>query len=267
MARSVTDGLALKVVNVLVFAFFFGTNLYSVLSPGSPTKTTYITPAQYGFYVWTLIDLLLLGTVIFQFFDAGYEPVVEGVGWRFAIIGLLNGIWSTLFHHGHYVIGFIFTLLLALAVSTVYWELKVRHPPKTTASAIFVHLPFSLWHAYSVFLIVLTAFAAFSKDKHHQHASLATRVLAIIALAFLGSTSVAYAFHSSRGDVAGAAVIAFELSAIFVNQTHPKTIHWVALAAFIVSLLAIVKAVFYTARNPSLVGDDGERAPLIAGSD
>jgi len=240
--------------------------LYSVLYPGSPSKITYLTPAQYGFYVWSLIDLLLLGTVIFQFFDAGYEPVIEGVGWRFAIIGILNGVWSTLFHRGHYVVGFVFTLLLALAVSTVYWELKVRHPPKTNSAAIFVHLPFSLWHAYSVFLVVLTAFTAFSKDKHSQHATIAPKVVGILALVFLASTSVSYAFHSRKGDIAGAAVIAWELLAIYVNQPHPKLIHWFALAGFIVSLLAIVKAVFYTARSPALT-DDGERAPLIAGSD
>jgi hypothetical protein len=50
------------------------------------------------------------------------------------------------------------------------------------------------------------------------------------------------------------------------DQPHPRLIHWFALAGFIVSLLAIVKALFYTARNPSLVSDDGERAPLIAGN-
>ena len=71
---------------------------------GAPTKTSYLTPATYSFYVWTLIDLLLLGTVILQFFDAGFEPIIEGIGFRFAIIGVLNGIWVSLFHHGHYIV-------------------------------------------------------------------------------------------------------------------------------------------------------------------
>jgi hypothetical protein len=51
-----------------------------------------------------------------------------------------------------------------------------------------------------------------------------------------------------------------------LDQPHPKVIHWFALTGFIISLLAILKAAFFTARSPSLA-DDGERAPLIAGSD
>lgn len=265
--HSVTERLPLKVVNVLVFIFFFGSNLYSVLYPGAPTKTSYLTPATYSFYVWTLIDLLLLGTVILQFFDAGFEPIIEGIGFRFAIIGVLNGIWVSLFHHGHYIVGFVFVVLLSLAVSTVYWDMKNRFPPKNHLSAIFVSLPFSLWHAYSIFLVVLTGFTAFSKDKHTHDAGIATKLIGVIAICFLASTSVGYAFHSSKGDIAGAAVIAWELLAIYINQPHPKVIKWFALASFIISLLAIVKTAFYTARSPSLIDDGGERAPLIAGSD
>jgi len=252
-------------VNILTWIFFFGSNVYTAVSPGAAPKTSYLTPAAWAFYVWTLINALLAGMLVLQFFDAGFEPVIEGVGWRFLIIGVLNGIWASLFHHGHYILGFVFAILLALAVSTVYWDMKNRFPPKNTTSAIFVSLPFSLWHAYAVFLVVLTGFTAFSKDTSH-HATLATKVVACIALVFLASTAVGYAFHSSRGDIAGAAVIAWMLLAIFSKQHHPRIIHWFALASFIVSLLAIVKAVVFTARNPSLTSDDGERAPLIAGS-
>jgi hypothetical protein len=43
---------------------------------------------------WTLINALLLGFVIFQFTDAGHEPVVDGIGWRFAGVGILNAIFA-----------------------------------------------------------------------------------------------------------------------------------------------------------------------------
>lgn len=131
-----------------------------------------------------------------------------------------------------------------------------------------IHNLTALWHAYSVFLVVLTGFTAFSRDVSH-HPSVATKVVGCLALAFLASTAVGYAFHSSRGDIAGASVIAFELLAIFLNHMHGsgKLLHWFALGSFIVSVLAILKAVVFTARNPGLTGDDGERAPLIAGRD
>merc|ERR1712093_269398 len=152
------------------------------------------------------------------------------------------------------------------ASSSLAFSMESGPPSSTTATTFSASsLPSSLWHAYAVFLVVLTGFTAFSKDTSH-HATLATKVVACIALVFLASTAVGYAFHSSRGDIAGAAVIAWMLLAIFSKQHHPRIIHWFALASFIVSLLAIVKAVVFTARNPSLTSDDGERAPLIAGS-
>lgn len=126
MAHSATERLPLKVLNVvsipytlghcivenlltvldvqLVFIFFFSSGLYSFLAPGAPTKTSYITPAAWGLRVWTVIDLLLLGMVVLQFFDAGFEPVIEGLGFRFLIIAVLNGIFAYLFHHGHYIV-------------------------------------------------------------------------------------------------------------------------------------------------------------------
>lgn len=116
---------------------------------------------------------------------------------------------------------------------------------------------------------------------------------------FLASTSVGYAFNSAKGDIAGAAVvrraliicnrlvvtivqIGWTLLAIFSAQRHPGTIHvrlwrllsrlsphldltqWVALGAFIVSALAVVKALATTFRSGSVL-EDTERAPLISG--
>lgn len=263
MAHTAGERWPLKLVNVLVFVFFFSSSLYSVLTPGGAPKTTYITPAAWGTYVWTLIDILLLGLVVVQFTDAGYEPVIEGLGFRFAIIGVLNAVFVWLNHHNHYIVGFIFSILLAAAVSETYWQLKAKHQPKSGLAAIFVHLPFSLWHAYAVFTMVIAGAQVFGKDALHQKAGLATKIAAVVAIAFLTSTSVGYAFHSGRGDVAGAAVIAFELLAIFTAHRHPAVIHWFALAGFIISTLACLKALFFSARSGSLTDD--ERAPLIAG--
>lgn len=257
------DNLAIKVVNVLVYIFLFGSNLYGSLQPSHASKTTYITPANYAFWIWTLINLLLLGQVILQFFAAGYEVIVERIGWRFAITGLLNAIFAHLWATNHQVWAFVVSLFLASSVSTVYWSLR-NAPPKSGATAIFVHTPWSLWHAWTVVLVIVSGFGAFGRDAAHHHAGIGTRVCVIIALVFLASTSAGYAFNSAKGDIAGAAVIAWTLLAIFSAQRHPATIHWVALGAFIVSLLAVAKAAFTAFRGRSVL-EDNERAPLLSG--
>lgn len=95
----------------MVFALSLGSNVYGVAGPedmyGS-SKTTYITPSYYvscytptkpynrvkadrtqAFYVWSLIHLLLLGTMVYQFTERGKTIVIDSIGWRFVLLGLL----------------------------------------------------------------------------------------------------------------------------------------------------------------------------------
>jgi hypothetical protein len=145
----------------------------------------------------------------------------------------------------------------------VYWDL-VASSLRSKTELVLVHLPFSLLHAYLVFLLVLSAFTAFGVDKADHKAGPITQTLVIVALLLLasfvfsfllfffsdqlviypacvGSTGIGYTLHSDQGDIAGAIVIAIELVGVFARQTDPETIHWVALAAFLATVLAIVK--------------------------
>lgn len=47
------------------------------------------------------------------------------------------------------------------------------------------------------------------------HPGLTVKVLVLVAEAFLGITAVGYAFKSRKGDIAGAAVLAWTLFGIF----------------------------------------------------
>lgn len=267
--------------------FFFGSNLYSALGgpstgyyhvketsvPSTSSNETrltrdpgrYITPSPDTFYVWTVINLLFLGFVIFQFTSAG-DKCVDIIGWRFAGIGILQSIWvhvrppspspttaeqreiPQLYLKHHYVVAFVFAILVALVVSHVYWDLRTKHLESSVNGSnwpdvLFIHLPFSLLHAYLVFLLVLSAFTAFGVDKSHHHAGVATKVLVCLALAFLALTAWGYAFNGEKGDVAGAVVLAVMLGGVWSHQhgRGTKSIHIVALIAFIVSLFAVVK--------------------------
>lgn len=110
----------------------------------------------------SLIDLLLLGYIIYQFVDSSHDAV-HGVGWRLALVGVLNAIYLHVFVTGHYLVAFIFALLVASTVSTVYWSLSAHYPAKDLFDAVFVHLPFSLWHAWSLVTVFISGFAAFTQ--------------------------------------------------------------------------------------------------------
>ncbi|CAD6889559.1 unnamed protein product [Tilletia controversa] len=299
------DSLVLKVVNVLAFIVFTTSNAYSSLAPGQSIggaqKITYITPAPWLFVVWPIIHALLLGALVYQFFPAGYGPVIETIGWRLPILALLTSIYSGFAAAQHSqtinsILAFVTILLVAGLVSHIYRDLRVKHENKNVFDVLFVSLPFSLFHGFVVVLVFVSAFSAFGREKDahiagavieavvgmatgHKHPSspievpdhghqhygpgIATNVLVFLSLLFLEATSAGYVF-SGKGDAAGAAVITFSLLAIFQYQ-HTKFIHWSALVFFIISLIALVRALIATFQNRGRIAlSDEERAPLVA---
>ena len=62
MATSWRDGIRLKLVNILVYFLFLGSNIYIVASPHSiyfDRKETYFTPAPWAFLIWCACFLKL----------------------------------------------------------------------------------------------------------------------------------------------------------------------------------------------------------------
>ncbi|KAG0364697.1 hypothetical protein BGZ54_007254, partial [Gamsiella multidivaricata] len=89
-----------KVANILVYVTLLSGNLYSTFggdkdtdSPYDSKHESYITPASFTFYIWTLIHTLLGGMVIFQWFT---DKVHQAAGWHFVTASIFNAIWLAL---------------------------------------------------------------------------------------------------------------------------------------------------------------------------
>jgi hypothetical protein len=262
-----SDGIVLKVVNIIAYILLAGSNIYNVAGPGYGNgKETYITPAPWAFYIWSIIHLLLLGYIVYQFNPIGKKTIIDGVSWRFPLLLVLNSVYVHLWARQLYIIAFIFALLVASAVSHIYWVVKKDHRGDILADELFIHLPFSLYHGWTVVLLVLTAFEAFGVNALKHAPGVGTKIFVFLALFFLESTSVAYALSSEEGDLAGAVAIAWSLWAIFAQQTSSKFIHWSAFAFALLSLLSVARAVYTQVRTRSGVQTllhDEERAPLV----
>ncbi|KAF9508052.1 hypothetical protein BS47DRAFT_1373743 [Hydnum rufescens UP504] len=257
------DNILLKGVNILAYVFLAGSNIATVAGPQACIvlngKETYITPAPYAFYVWGLIHLLLLGYVIYQFYPAAKATIIDGISWRFPLLLVLNAIYVNSWASGHYVLAFIFALLVSASVSHIYWVVNKYHPRDTLFDELFVHLPFSLYHGWTLVLVVVTLFEAFGVNALNTPPGVGTKVFVFLALFFLESTSVAT-------HVAGAIAISWSLWAIFAHQTSSLFIHYSALAFAILSLLSIVLSLYaiYTSRRTvGVILLDEERAPLV----
>ena len=180
------EGLLLKIVNVLVYILFLGSNIYTVASPHAVygnIKQTYLTPAIWAFFAWSIIHFLLLGTVIYQFTSARAKAVViDGISWNFPLLAILNAVFVGVWAHQHYLAAFILSLLVSSTVSRIYFIVKKNHSPESLGDELFVHLPFSMWHGWALVIVFLTAFEAFGVDAAKHHPGVWTKVFVFLSL-------------------------------------------------------------------------------------
>jgi len=71
--------------------------------PHSPIDTTCFR---------SLIHLLLLGTIFYQFTPEGKKVIIDGISWRFALLAVLNAAFVNLWATKHYAIGTTHTVLV-----------------------------------------------------------------------------------------------------------------------------------------------------------
>jgi hypothetical protein len=148
-------------------------------------------------------------------------------------------------------------LLFATSVfSYIYYRLKEHHASETVLEVIFLHLPFSLYHAWIFVLFVINIFAVISPI-HEDGPSTFQVILAVAGLIFVGSTVIGY-IEYKKGDVAGALVLAWFLFGVYAQQ-EDVVIHWT-------SLVLGVAVSAYTLK-PVVLGffgrQSGESAPLL----
>lgn len=73
--------------------------------------------------------------------------IVDAIGYRFALLGLLNTAYIWLWAHGYFISAFLMSLLVAASVSQIYYIINAEHNSRESlATELFVHLPFSLFH-------------------------------------------------------------------------------------------------------------------------
>ncbi|CAG8689866.1 383_t:CDS:1, partial [Acaulospora colombiana] len=181
------------------------------------------------------------------------EAVVDGISWHFLGIAVWNTFWLFLWQTGYLFFAWIFILFTSAQISYVYYTIKYKYPSQNLNDTIWIHAPFSLYHAWILVLIVISTFVTFLPDKKSpdEEPNLLTRTLAVLALFFLETISITY-IEKLKGDVTGAIVITWSLYGIAAEQLDPW-IRWTAFVFAIISniyiLVPFVKRYYFGSRE------------------
>lgn len=89
-----------KVANIIVYVALLSGNLYATFGADKGTESpyhskhqSYITPAPFTFYMWTVIHFLLGGMVVYQWFT---DKVHQATSWHFCVASVMNTAWLAL---------------------------------------------------------------------------------------------------------------------------------------------------------------------------
>jgi len=239
--------LPLKIANVIGAIFVMGGNVYTVISPWDVYYTgreTYFTPAAWSFFIWPLIHMLILGTCIYQFSARGKEIILDRIGWRLPLLDFLNAMYIYSWTIQEYRYALVFILFSVSVVTQIYQEVKGT-ALRNFSDEIFLHLPFSLYHGWTVGLVFLSAFKAFGVDALTEPAGPWTKTSVFAAFFVLQLVDFAYAYSAVEGDLPGCLAITWFLFAVVVQQSKERSgfVHWSGLGFAILSLCWIMRCV------------------------
>lgn len=253
------NDLFLKLGTVLAYLFLLSSGIYSYINLEGRLggNWTALCPRSYVFLVWIPVDLLLLAFVVYQFSTLQLLPGIKAVAPQFILASIFHSIYVHVFVWRHYTVAFIFALLLFGTVGSIYFTLKTKYVSGSVADTVCVHLPFSLWLSWTVFLIPFTLSEVVSTGPLTRHAGFWPQVWVALAFFYLAFSSWAFALATRKGDVVGAVFLAIAIWGTYVEHyTHQKYnlpgVYGSAIASFVVADLAIA---FCVVRH--WVGRDG----------
>lgn len=74
------------------------------------------------------------------------------------LIGLLNTAYAYFGARQWHITAFVLSILLSAAVTAIYYIARTNHSGGGIAEELFVHLPFSLYHAWALCLVIFSGY-------------------------------------------------------------------------------------------------------------
>ncbi|RHZ56345.1 hypothetical protein Glove_402g43 [Diversispora epigaea] len=203
----------LKAANVAAFLMLLIFNYYNPMGKrghkGKDDPSSYLSPAIFTFQIWFVIYSLLLGFVIYQWFDSANDATVDGVQYYHIIACVLSVAWRYIWDQEYYLLDAFVILSMFLVMFKIYYNLSSFYPPKNVLDLLFIRYPFTIYTGWLLVSTVLNFWIAVSALD-----TIVISTVAVVILGFIGS----YFTDDDRHDVVFAATILWALIGIAVKN-------------------------------------------------
>src|SRR5512133_298129 len=235
----------MKYINLMLFAGMIILNYLANALPLNNMTTGQLSdkypnlfvPAGVTFSIWGIIYLLLAVFCVLQFYSVN-QPVIDKIGWSFAISCLLNGLWIVFWHYQKVPLSVI--IMLGLLLTLIYVNMQLRNlPPGMMKAAFGVYLG---WICIALIANV-TALLVYYK---WNGAGIPEETWAIIMI-FAGAVITSFAIYSFRNPFIGLSVIWAFIGIIIKRHTDFKSIVIACIIAIIV--VSVITAVHFISRG------------------
>mgnify|MGYP006298594637 CR=1 FL=1 len=243
--------LLVLVVNALANALPIGGNTTGELSDLYPNL---FVPAGLTFSIWGVIYLALAAFIIYQARDifSGRKikmPYLKSIGWYFVLSCLANAGWIFAWHYRQVLLSLLIMLVLLYSLIMIYTRLNIGNKPVDSATAHFVHLPFSL---YLGWITVATIANITAVLVHYQWNRWGLSEVFWTVLVIIAGTVIALINIIQRGDIPYSAVILWAYLGIIIKRysVDGPPIMTIIYAAGLGMLLIVTGLLFFRKKAP-----------------
>lgn len=150
------ESFAFKAINVIAYVLFASSNTYASMTAKhiAGNVDTYITPAEWSYGVWHILNVLLFGLIIYQFWLGTAQLTQYSLGWRFPTALVLHALCTILYAQENstpiYCVAFITFCMVTTLVNQLHGILRTNAEPLNWADVFFVFMPISFYHGATI---------------------------------------------------------------------------------------------------------------------
>ncbi|KAG2198511.1 uncharacterized protein EV154DRAFT_63947 [Mucor mucedo] len=216
-------------------------------------------PRDFVIILTSLLQLLLIGFTIYQYLPSAPKDVYEAIGFWYLLVSVLNSSVAILWFFHLDLFAFVGLLWQLATLVFVYHRLR-DYPPRNGTDHAFVNAPFSIYTAYSFFIVLWQIFQFSNETKHNQ-------IVHTFIIVVIGFISLHLVDYSHRKDWVYALTTAWILlgAAVFLVDTP----HIVSLIVVGILVSAVARTLIpnwldrFNRRFSTWANRLGERTPLL----